>query len=371
MKKILLTTILICLLLPVVFGQQKTCNSPLNSVQFNQKYNQVANQSNEDVKLQLAKNVAQNYCMTTNQIKSFAGVFFDDMYRLDFAMTAYPNTINQQDFYDVYDAFAYFSNVFRLHDYIKSLESKPTQEEQAPIVQMPEFPQHTYPGSANYNGEKRCDNPVDQDEFKEMVLQIHSQQNDKTRATVATVVSSSHCITVSQAMKISTMIESEHARLNYLKAMHKHVYDYNNFSASVQVFQNSQYRDDLVAYITNMDATQEQQDDPPAQTKPNPVEESCTISDEDFKNMKKTIENESFNNTKVNIAKNIFRTKECFTVSQIKEVLQLFSFENSKLDLAKYAYDYCTNPDDYYQVNDVFSFSRSKNELTEYVNSKR
>jgi hypothetical protein len=56
-----------------------------------------------------------------------------------------------------------------------------------------------------------------------------------------------------------------------------------------------------------------------------------------------------------------------FTSEQVKEMLQLFSFENNKLDLAKLAYDKTVDPRNFYVVNDVFSHSNSKDELARFI----
>ena len=86
--------------------------------------------------------------------------------------------------------------------------------------------------------------------------------------------------------------------------------------------------------------------------------------------IKNTINNSSFDNTKITLGKQVIAAKKCFTVGQIKEILGLYSFESSKLEVAKYAYDYCSDKSNYYQVNDVFSFSSSKDDLTKYLLGK-
>ena len=41
-----------------------------------------------------------------------------------------------------------------------------------------------------------------------------------------------------------------------------------------------------------------------------------------------------------------------------------------KLDFAKFAYDYCTEHEKYFQLNDIFSFSANVDELTEYIQNR-
>ena len=81
------------------------------------------------------------------------------------------------------------------------------------------------------------------------------------------------------------------------------------------------------------------------------------------------IENESFEEEKMIVAKQATSSK-CLTVDQIKLIMNEFSFSESKLEFAKYAYKRCHNPDEYYQVNAAFDFSSEKEELNEYINSQ-
>lgn len=355
-------------------GQNVKCNTSLNPAQFSRNLSQIESQRSEDLKLRMAKQAIRQNCMSSDQVKQVASLFYDDVLRLDFAMTAYAYTINKQEFYAVYDAFIYFSNVFKLHDFISTFEFQPLMEHPEPVKQMPTFPSYTYPGVANYMGKVNCEKPLSSNEFNEIVLQVAGQHSDKAKLSLATVLSTSHCLSVSQVMKLGTLIEDNGFRLNYLKAMHNEVYDLENFNATTQLFKTNIYRDDLDLFIQNMMGI----GIPAGEMIEFPADEEvvfetttiCEVTNSEMEGIKKTISSESFENTKINLAKNIFKSKKCFNVSQIIEILGLFSFENSKLDLAKFAYDYCLNKSDYYLVNEVFDFTRSKNQLTNYIESK-
>lgn len=93
------------------------------------------------------------------------------------------------------------------------------------------------------------------------------------------------------------------------------------------------------------------------------------MSGSEFADAKKSIEEKSFEETKATMAKQIGRDR-CFTAAQVKEVMQVFSFEDTKLDFAKFAYDRTYDIGNYYKVNDAFSFESSIDELNNYVNSR-
>lgn len=90
----------------------------------------------------------------------------------------------------------------------------------------------------------------------------------------------------------------------------------------------------------------------------------------DFDAAKRSISGQSFEDSKLKIAKNI-ASSNCLSAQQVKDICQTFSFEESKLDFAKFAYVRCTERSKFFIVNDVFSFSSSVDELNEYIASVR
>jgi len=103
-----------------------------------------------------------------------------------------------------------------------------------------------------------------------------------------------------------------------------------------------------------------------------PKERGCNgwpMNSSDFNAALKTIGNSSFDETKVSTAKAIL-SKNCVSAEQVIKLCNLFSFEDSKLTIAKFAYRYTTDKKNYFKVNDVFSFSSSKEELNRFVSGE-
>lgn len=96
----------------------------------------------------------------------------------------------------------------------------------------------------------------------------------------------------------------------------------------------------------------------------------ASMTSAQFNTAKSSISSKPFEENKLQIAKQII-SKNCMNTNQIKEVLSTFSFEESKLDFAKYAYKYCTNQNEYYVINDAFSFSDSIDQLDQFINSQQ
>jgi hypothetical protein len=88
-----------------------------------------------------------------------------------------------------------------------------------------------------------------------------------------------------------------------------------------------------------------------------------------FEKAKNTIAGKGFDETRLSTAKQVAKAN-CLTTEQIVEIMKVFGFDETRLDFAKYAYDYCFDRNNYYNVNEGFSFDSSADELNEYIETK-
>lgn len=89
----------------------------------------------------------------------------------------------------------------------------------------------------------------------------------------------------------------------------------------------------------------------------------------DFEMLKQTISAKDFESTRLSIAKQVVQ-ENCLLAGQVNEVLSLFSFENTKLEFAKFAYAHTYDIGNYFKVNDAFEFESSIEELNKYISVK-
>ncbi len=87
------------------------------------------------------------------------------------------------------------------------------------------------------------------------------------------------------------------------------------------------------------------------------------MGNEEFGRLKSSIQNASFESTKSNIAKHGMVNND-LSIDQIAEILRLFTFESTKLEVAKYAFNYTSDKSQFYQLADEFTFDSNKNEMT-------
>ncbi len=101
------------------------------------------------------------------------------------------------------------------------------------------------------------------------------------------------------------------------------------------------------------------------------TESACSMpmSSAEFSDAKSSIESKSFEDTKLTLAKQI-ADNNCMSAEQIKGIIGIFAFEESRLEFAKYSYSRCTDKKNYYKLSDAFSFESSTEELNQYIKGK-
>jgi len=94
------------------------------------------------------------------------------------------------------------------------------------------------------------------------------------------------------------------------------------------------------------------------------------LSSFEFGKAKKSIENMNYDEGRLRMAK-LTAEKSCLSVNQIKTVLGIFNFEETKLTFAKFAYDHTSNKRDYHQLVSAFIYESNKEALIKHIQSKK
>jgi hypothetical protein len=101
----------------------------------------------------------------------------------------------------------------------------------------------------------------------------------------------------------------------------------------------------------------------------NPVPPApMAMSQATFNDVRQSITGASFEDTKLSTAKTILKNNFVNT-AQVIEICKLFSFENTKLTFAKYAYSRTVDPNNYYKVASVLDFDSNKKTLNNFISA--
>jgi len=91
---------------------------------------------------------------------------------------------------------------------------------------------------------------------------------------------------------------------------------------------------------------------------------------QDFALIKQTISKEWMESGRL-ISVRTVMDKNSFTSQQVKELMLLFSFENNKLEVAKYGYRKTVDKENYFLVNEALGFKSSRDELARFIRESR
>lgn len=95
-----------------------------------------------------------------------------------------------------------------------------------------------------------------------------------------------------------------------------------------------------------------------------------TMSGREFEGLKESLRKEWFENNRLTSVRTVAE-KTNFTTQQVKELMQLFVFESNRVEVAKAAYNKTLDKHNYYQLNELLTFSSSKEELARYIRECR
>lgn len=355
-KHCILSLLMLCSLSKAI--AQASYLYPISDVEFAQRMQQLNTRGNDENKLQTCRVIISGKSFSSQQAKQMALIFLSDYWRYQFATDIYSHTRDKENFYEVYDAFTSYSTVFRLHDYIHSI---PVITDNTLPVPVPAKPVITYPLCTNYKGSIGCPLPVGDKDFNVYAANVFNQPNDDLRIKAAKDLIDRVCISMAQLMGIALSFDLETSRLTFMKESFLRVYDLENYNYAAAVFSNELYRADWMNYC-KASLT------PTIVVTPPPV---CEVKQAELDEIKATVKKQSFSSTQLALIKQILSAKKCFKCAQIKQLMQVFSFEDDKMELAKFAYDYTTDKNNYYTLTDAFSFSASKEELLNFINLKK
>jgi Domain of unknown function (DUF4476) len=95
-----------------------------------------------------------------------------------------------------------------------------------------------------------------------------------------------------------------------------------------------------------------------------------SINYKDFEILKDNIKRNTFEKGKLEAAKS-FTKENTLMAKQIAEIARLFDFENTRLDYAKFAYDYAYDRENYYAVASVMNMPNNRKELQKFIDGRK
>jgi len=184
--------------------------------------------------------------------------------------------------------------------------------------------------------------------------QRQATTNSKVSYIYNSFTNTNNYFTVSQARQLVQLAPDEANRLYLAKISYRGIIDRTNFSQMYTLFNSQASRNELNTFVNTYDNS-------------NPVYTKIAMKEADFNTLYRDIQNRYGIGAKMSALSNAFATENYyFTTAQARELIQLVSDENNRLELAKASYDNIVDQANFSQLYTIFS-SNSRNELEIYV----
>jgi hypothetical protein len=348
----------------------------MSNVAFQQSLRSITSITNPAQRLSKATAIVRSNCLSTIQIGEIMRAFNNDDQKFSIASGCLNSITDYGNVYFLMDEFAHFSTAFMFYDQLMR-GTPPITQVPVPIVEPPvvvpppapaplmTFPVLNYPSVNMYNGPRNCDAYLAESDFMVFAQDIFNRQGENLRMDASISLVSRTCLSVAQAMKIATLLTLENNRMEFLKAAYSRIFDEANYDQAQQVFN---HQPNKFAFAEILKAKRL------AALPPSPVVQApppCVVSAEQFRMLRETLAREGSSSSRVVIAKNQIPPMKCFTSQQMKEILNLYSSSMDRLDVAKFAYQYVTDKDNYFlTVSSLFNSSLDRENLSNFVASQ-
>jgi|GEM_PF-6292820 len=215
-----------------VFSVERCAEPTLDPVSLQNALEMMRKTSFEATRITTAKQVIQNNCLLTPQVKDILRTLSFEQSRLEIAKFAYDFTVDQRNYYTINDVFQFESTISQLDEFMKS---KPARRE------ANEF----RPG-----GTSACPRPLmDGNAFRQLTNQVRNATSDMTRLSIAKQGIQAFCISSEQVRDLAKELTQEINRLELAKEAYRYTYDPQNYIVVHDALQNNNSKQELSRYI--------------------------------------------------------------------------------------------------------------------------
>ncbi len=298
---------------------------------FNNLYNSIRSESRTSRRTTMLSTVFANTAnyFTTAQARQLILLVNNQNTRLTLAKAAYSHITDPAIFLDqLYPLFNNQSFKNQLRDYVSSYSADNSS---------------TAMSKANFNVIYRT-------------AQRQSTVNSKVSYIYNAFSNTNNYFSVSQARQLVQLVPDETNRLYLAKISYRSVVDKHNFSGMNNVLSTQTARNELTTFVNNYDTS-------------NPVYARVAMKDTEFNTLYRNIQNRFGIGAKMSALTVTFDNETYyFTTAQAKQLIQLVSSDNNRLQLAKASYDNIVDQSNFSQLYDILSAS-GRDDLEVFVRS--
>lgn len=371
-------------------------------------------------------NYAMNYFLTehatTIQLQDACHYLYSDQKKYELGVAAYPNIIDKDNFFNIYDAFSKFSWAIKLYHntqekqqltaletnyqlnveqdnsaiydlliqkgdlllsenefddailiYQQALEIKPS--DQAAIEKIENVESIKQELSAILEAENQLNSQFDA-LIQNGDVFLSANQIDEAIAMYEQAMAlkpgdESVYLRIKEAnnwkTELSGMVEEENqkrSQYDFLMQKGEIFVSSNKFDDAISVYQQASaiFPEEQMPYIKIEEVNRLKQEIANANS-------ICTTNEDEFNHIKTSIDDQTFADDQMEMAKKHIQ-KKCFTIEQMKAIIPIFSMDDDKLEMIKYMYDYSYQQNRFYEFRGLLTFNSTQKELDGFLVGK-
>ena len=416
-------TILMVLIVLSVFQNASAQNNQWSATdKFRNCMASIQSTNNELTRFNYAMNYFLTERATTIQLQDACHYLYSDQKKYELGVAAYPNIIDKDNFFNIYDAFTKFSWAIKLYHntqekqqltaletnyqlnveqdnsaiydlliqkgdlllsenefddailiYQQALEIKPS--DQAAIAKIDHVEAIKQELSAILEAESQLNSQFDALIHNGDVFLSANQVDDAItmyeQAMALKPGDESVYLRIKEAnnwkMEISGMVEEENqkrSQYDFLMQKGEIFVSSNKFDDAISVYQQASaiFPEEQMPYIKIEEANRIKQELANANS-------VCVTGESEFKSILTSIDDQTFADDQMEMAKKYIQ-KKCFTIEQMKAITPIFSMDVDKLEMIKYMYDYSYQQNRFYEFRGLLTFNSTQKELDEFLVGK-
>ena len=290
----------------------------MDATDFNNLYNTIRSESRTSRRTTMLSTVFSNTAnyFTTTQARQLIQLVNNQNTRLSLAKAAYPHITDPTAFLDQVDPLLNsqsFKN--QLRDYVNAYSADNSS---------------TAMSTANFNTIYRA-------------AQRQSTVNSKVSYIYNAFANTNNYFSVTQARQLVQLVPDETNRLYLAKISYRSIVDKQNFSQMNNALSTQTARNELTTFVSNYDVS-------------NPVYTKVAMKDTEFNTLYRNIQNRFGIGAKMSALTQTFDNETYFfTTLQAKQLIELVSSDNNRLQLAKASYDNIIDQSNFSQLYPILS----------------
>ena len=196
--------------------------------------------------------------------------------------------------------------------------------------------------------------------FKAQVKRLEQEEDTGRRIRQAKEMVERHSLSSVQVKAIAEKLRNDEARLEFAWAAYRRVVDPENFYEVYDAFTTFSKVMRLHDRVRRLDAPRHL----PMALEPQ------VVPDEEMPEILAAIKKEGLDDNRLAVARQILNaSSRKFRSTQIRDIVKCLTFEDRRLECAKFALPRVFDADKYFVVNEAFTFSATRDELAQYIES--